>query len=202
MDGDLGLWCASAHFCLVSLCLSVPFSPLSFHLHFSFVGRNSRLLTHTIARPFAYESSRGAASEAGKREGRRVIKLLNQSQADIRTLISLMPALLPSWHLFPLGKSFIPQCKKSGVSLLFRFHPFRFYSWTFFCVELFCLTSCQPLAMTLLSSTQDFQTLMAIFRAPYTLLSGIKSINRTDLFRSVEILMRSQMRPVQRVWGG
>lgn len=104
----------------LSLCLSVPFSPLSFHLHFSFVERNSRLLARTIARPLAYESNRGAASEAGKREGRRVIKLPNQSQADIRTLISLMLMR----HIFPSGKSFI--LIKNRVSLLFLFCPCAF----------------------------------------------------------------------------
>lgn len=55
--------------------LSLSLSVLSFRLHRSFVGRNSRPLAHTIARPLAYESSGEAAREAGKKEGRRVLKL-------------------------------------------------------------------------------------------------------------------------------
>lgn len=188
----------------LSLCLSVPFSPLSFHLHFSFVERNSRLLAYTIARTLAYESSRGAVSEAGKREGRRVIKLSNQSQADIRTLISLMVAHVSMWHMFPLGKSLIFECKKNRGSLLFLFHPCDF-------IHGHCSVPPDSLNMSMitdklifsapgnnLSSAQDVQTLMVILPAPYTLLSGIKSINRKDLFRSVEILMWSQMRPCPR----
>ena len=138
------------HFCLVSpSCLSVPFSPLSFHLHFSFVGRNSRLFAHTIARLLAYESSRGAVSEAGKRERRRVIKKSVLSRTLIRLMLALLPTVCGTFFFFffyLIAKRTELDCSSSPL-------VFWFYTFSVNDNRQACLF--KPLV-----STQDVQILM------------------------------------------
>lgn len=148
LDSNLGFWCASAQCRLVFLSSLLPSPFLLCGEEFQAVGPHN-------CPPLAYESSWGAVSEAGKREGRRVIKL--PKSVPIRTLISLMLAYEPMWHLAcsTLVKSLISYFK----SVLFSALLLRFYSWTLFKVELLCLTiseckkltsfSFQPLALTL-----------------------------------------------------
>lgn len=136
------VWASDVHQPLssgLSFCLSVPFSPLSFHLHFSFVERNSRLLARTIAHLLAYERSGGAASEAGKGRGHKTSKSVPSRQL----LISLMAAHVPMWQKCPLGKCFSLKGKKTTMScfsfkLVVLFIEIKVKR--LLCVDLFCLT--------------------------------------------------------------
>lgn len=110
----------------LSLCPSVPFSPFSFHLHFSFVERNSRLLARTIARPLAYESSRGAVRWGGKKGGKGSHKTFKSVPSRLQNFNQPHASTCASVACIFLGEIFMFVNEEAHSCLLIWFDAWGF----------------------------------------------------------------------------